>query len=183
MLRPGYWCSRGPRIRTSAAPHGRRRALHRSGRASLRQRALDSSEPETAAELLGEALALWRDRPMRTSAGLTSAVPDATRLEDLRAAGPAPPPYARPAARSSRGELEALGRGAPLRRGWELLTMALYRSGRQADALAALRAVRETAGRRTRRRPWTWTARPGGGRTRPGQPRLAPVPARKSRIL
>ncbi|MEU7746790.1 AfsR/SARP family transcriptional regulator [Nonomuraea sp. NPDC049158] len=110
------------------------------------RRALDGGEPRLAADLLGQALALWRGPAYADFGGAAFAVPDATRLEDLRAtiredrlaAVIASGEHA-----AAVGELEAVIAEQPLReRGWELLVLALYRSGRQADALATLRAVR-----------------------------------------
>ncbi|MBO3750425.1 winged helix-turn-helix domain-containing protein [Streptosporangiaceae bacterium NEAU-GS5] len=110
------------------------------------RRALDGDDPEHAADLLGQALALWRGPAYADFDRSAFAVPDATRLEDLRAAVREDRLAAVIAAgrhAEAAGELEALVAEQPLReRGWELLVLALYRSGRQADALAALRRVR-----------------------------------------
>ncbi|MBP2706755.1 winged helix-turn-helix domain-containing protein [Microbispora sp. RL4-1S] len=110
------------------------------------RRSLEGGEPEQATELLGQALALWRGPAYADFAGAAFAAPDATRLEDLRATVredrlAAVIASGRHAA--AVGELEALVAEQPLReRGWELLALALYRSGRQAEALATLRRVR-----------------------------------------
>ncbi|MFE9093240.1 BTAD domain-containing putative transcriptional regulator [Streptomyces sp. NPDC007264] len=111
------------------------------------RRALDAGDPELADELLGRALDLWRGPAYADLADARFAVSETARLEDLRAT-----------AREDRlaaaiglgrhaavvGELRASVVEQPLReRGWELLALALYRSGRQADALAALRTVRQ----------------------------------------
>jgi predicted ATPase/DNA-binding SARP family transcriptional activator len=149
------------------------------------RRALEGGEPETAAELLGEALALWRGPAYADVSGASFVVPDATRLEDLRAAVHEDRLAAVIASgqhTAAVGELEALVAEQPLReRGWELLTLALYRSGRQADALAALRAVR-------RRLADELGIDPGHGlrdleaAVLAQDPRLAPAPVEKSRV-
>ncbi|RVX45474.1 putative ATPase [Nonomuraea polychroma] len=117
-------------------------------KAARGRRALEGGEPQLAADLLGQALELWRGPAYADCGGAAFAVPDANRLEDLRAtvredrlaAVIASGQHA-----AAVGELEALVAEQPLReRGWELLVLALYRSGRQADALAALRAVRRS---------------------------------------
>ncbi|GII66481.1 hypothetical protein Skr01_65660 [Sphaerisporangium krabiense] len=110
------------------------------------RRELEGGDPERAADLLGQALALWRGPAYADFGGAAFATPDATRLENLRAAVHEDRLAAIIAAgrhAAAVGELEALVAEQPLReRGWELLALALYRSGRQGDALAALRAVR-----------------------------------------
>ncbi|MEV0236310.1 BTAD domain-containing putative transcriptional regulator [Nonomuraea sp. NPDC050786] len=134
---PGYALRTGP----AAIDAERFTDLAARGR-----RALEGGEPRLAADLTGQALALWRGSAYADFGGAAFAVPDATRLEDLRATVRED----RLAAVIASGqhaaavsELEALIVEQPLReRGWELLVLALYRSGRQADALAALRAVR-----------------------------------------
>ncbi|GAA3202884.1 AfsR/SARP family transcriptional regulator [Nonomuraea helvata] len=110
------------------------------------RRALDGGRPGSAAELLTEALELWRGPAYADFGGAGFVFTEAARLEDLRAAASedrlaATIDLGRHAA--AVGELEALVAEQPLReRGWELLVLALYRSGRQADAIAALRTVR-----------------------------------------
>ncbi|GII88634.1 hypothetical protein Ssi03_66240 [Sphaerisporangium siamense] len=111
------------------------------------KRALGGGRPGEAEELLTEAAGLWRGPAYADFAEAGFAVPEAARLEDLRAGAQedrlaAAIELGRHAAAA--GELEALVAEQPLReRGWELLTLALYRSGRRADATAALRAARE----------------------------------------
>ncbi|MEU6537407.1 BTAD domain-containing putative transcriptional regulator [Streptomyces sp. NPDC047000] len=110
------------------------------------RRALDAGEPEGAQELLGRALALWRGPAYADLADAGFAAPERARLEELRAT--AAEDRLAAAVRSGQhgaavGELEAMVAEQPLReRGWELLALALYRSGRQAEALAALRTLR-----------------------------------------
>ena len=104
---------------------------------------LARGEPWEAAATLGEALALWRGPALADVADERFAQPEVARLEDLRLgclgerieADLACGRHAEVA-----GELEALVREHPLRerlRGQ--LMLALYRAGRQADALAAYR--------------------------------------------
>src|SRR4051812_41805799 len=103
-------------------------------------------DPHRVVSLLREALGLWRGDAYAEFAGESWAEPEAARLEELRLA-------AREllldallrtgAAAEAAAEAELLTRQAPLREeGWRLLALALWRSGRQADALSALRRAR-----------------------------------------
>ncbi len=115
--------------------------LARAGRDAL------PAAPERAAEVLRAATALWRGEPLAEFGFELFAQAEITRLTELRAA-----------VLEDRMEAElALGRHAalccelsqavaeqPLReRLWSQLIRALYRSGRQADALAAYTQLRE----------------------------------------
>src|SRR3954468_19570810 len=114
---------------------------------------LARAEPEEAAASLRDALALWRGPPPpppRAPAGVGDerfAQPESARLEDLRLACLADRLDAALACGRHdevAGELEALVREHPLRerlRGQQML--ALYRCGRQADALEAYRGAYE----------------------------------------
>ncbi|MCE7000939.1 AAA family ATPase [Saccharothrix sp. S26] len=99
-------------------------------------------------QALGEfeaGLALWRGRPYSEVAGATWVAPEVARLDELRLSVV----EARCAALLAVGahevavaELEAFVQAHPLREyGCELLTLALYRAGRQADALTVLRTI------------------------------------------
>jgi DNA-binding SARP family transcriptional activator len=99
-----------------------------------------------AIEVLDQALGLWRGRPYAELDDAPDAVAERARLDDLRlvaledraVAALALGHHATVAA-----ELEALTATHPLReRIWGLRAVALARSGRQADALDALTAVR-----------------------------------------
>jgi YVTN family beta-propeller protein len=111
-------------------------------------RALAAGDAERALTLLREALSLWRGRAYVEVADEHWARPEAERLEELRLQ-----------ATEDRIDSElALGRHAALVPELELLAarhpnrerlvgqhmLALYRSGRQADALAAYRAARRS---------------------------------------
>ena len=109
----------------------------------LGRETLARGDPRAAAATLGDALALWRGPALADVADERFAQPEIARLEDLRVgclsqrieADLACGRHAEVA-----GELEALVREHPLRerlRGQ--LMLALYRAGRQADALAAYR--------------------------------------------
>lgn len=107
----------------------------------------DGGYPEQARRRLEEAAALWRGRPFGELADHPALVADTIRLEEqylvmrerllqLRLdAGEGSETVA---------ELQQLVLTHPLREGlWGLLMQALYRSGRQADALAAYQELRD----------------------------------------
>src|SRR5712691_10612846 len=108
----------------------------------------DGAEPAVAADLLSEALALWRGPPLADLAYESFAQPAIGRMDELRIVAlelriEADLALGRHA--ELVGELEALVARYPLRerlRGQ--LMLALYRSGRQAEALEAYRAARDT---------------------------------------
>jgi DNA-binding SARP family transcriptional activator len=110
--------------------------------------ALQAGSPETAEASLREALALWRGPALADFAYEPFAQNEIARLEELRTVVveervEADLALGRHAELVS--ELEALVQAHPLReRPRGQLMLALYRSGRQADALAAYRAARET---------------------------------------
>lgn len=112
------------------------------GRAALRD-----GELRRAVDLLGRGLDRWRGPVLADAAGAVWAAPDAVRLEELRAATL----EARLEARIGLGEhAEVVGEAEtavsehPLRESlWAKLILALYRSGRQADALRTYHRVRE----------------------------------------
>ncbi|WP_209305409.1 BTAD domain-containing putative transcriptional regulator, partial [Blastococcus sp. CT_GayMR20] len=115
------------------------------------ERLLDRSgttDAATTAQILGEALALWRGPPLAEWADEPWAEAEIARLGELRA-------VARERlleARLELGEaallvpdLETMVAEEPLREErWRLLVLALYRAHRQADALTALRRARTT---------------------------------------
>ncbi|MDI6908555.1 BTAD domain-containing putative transcriptional regulator [Nocardioides sp.] len=120
--------------------------------ALCRGRALPPGSPDAAGldalhQTLDEALALWRGVPFADLGEVPSAEAERARLEELRvlasedrsALGILLGLHATVAA-----ELDALTRQHPLReRAWALRALALAGSGRQADALAVLRQVRD----------------------------------------
>ncbi|GAA0947240.1 BTAD domain-containing putative transcriptional regulator [Actinocorallia libanotica] len=135
--------SDGYRLRTDAAGidaedfgelAGRGEALLRGGRAA------------EAAPVLAEALALWRGEPYGEFGGMPFAAPERARLEGTRLAAAEHLFEARLVLGEHAaliGDLEKHTLQHPLsEHGWELLATALYRSGRQGDALAALRGAR-----------------------------------------
>ena len=102
--------------------------------------------PADASRLLGEALALFRGPPLADAPLLGPAASEAKRLGDLRLAvleERIDADLALGGHAALVGELDALAVEHPYReRLHAQLVLALYRSGRQADALAALRRVR-----------------------------------------
>ncbi|WP_333769504.1 BTAD domain-containing putative transcriptional regulator [Streptomyces sp. IBSBF 2435] len=88
-------------------------------------------------------LALWRGQAYAEVAHATHVVPEVERLEELRLSlieGRCAALLAAGAHEVAVAELEAFTQAHPLREyGCELLSLALYRAGRQADALAVLR--------------------------------------------
>ena len=162
----------------------RRLAVRGPGRRGGRRRG-----PGRAGAAAREALALWRGPALAEYAGADWADAEARRLErDPRRrprAAAAGPPRRRRERPIVVPEAEALLAEEPLREErWRLLALALYRSHRQADALAALRRARDDARRRARRRPRPGAARPrargaravpdAGRATEPEQPATAP---------
>ncbi|GAA4365744.1 BTAD domain-containing putative transcriptional regulator [Nocardioides caricicola] len=120
--------------------------------ALCRGRALPAGSPDATGltalhQTIDEALALWRGVPFADLGDAPAAEAERARLEELRvlavedraALGILLGLHATVAA-----ELDALTRQHPLReRAWSLRALALARSGRQADALAVLRQVRD----------------------------------------
>jgi YVTN family beta-propeller protein len=112
------------------------------------RRALATEQPERAAKLLADALALWRGPALADLAFEPFAQTDAARLDELRVAAledriEADLAVGRHAAVVS--ELNPLIEQHPLRERLRRLQMlALYRCGRQAEALDAYRKARET---------------------------------------
>jgi predicted ATPase/DNA-binding SARP family transcriptional activator len=110
------------------------------------RRLLASGEAPTALRRLDEALALWRGRPLPDVAYATFALGEISRLEELRVVAleeriDAKLELGRQA--DVLGELQTLVAEEPLReRPRRQLMLALYRSGRQADALAVYQDTR-----------------------------------------
>jgi len=108
--------------------------------------ALGHGEAAVAASRFREALGLWRGQALADVAEVESLTLEGARLEELRVVvteGRIEADLALGMAAEVTGELEALVAGHRVReRLWRLLVLALYRSGRQADALAACRRAR-----------------------------------------
>jgi DNA-binding SARP family transcriptional activator/WD40 repeat protein len=105
-------------------------------------------EPERAATTFARALALWRGEPFHELAGWDPARAEAARLLEVRSTVEEDLVEAHLAA--GRAD-DAAARAGPLvarepfrERRWALLATSLYRSGRQADALAVLRRAART---------------------------------------
>jgi len=109
--------------------------------------ALTAGDPVRAGALLREALALWRGPPLVDLPSLEFAQAEARRLEELRLAALMDRIDSDLAAGRTGElipELEALVAANPLQeRPRGQLMVALYRAGRQADALAVYRDTRE----------------------------------------
>lgn len=109
---------------------------------------LGAGDPAGAAARLREALALWRGAPLADLAYEPFAQSDIARLEELRLAAVEDRIEAElegPAGSELVAELEALVARNPLReRLLEQLMVALYRAGRQVDALDVYREARTT---------------------------------------
>ncbi|HZI37149.1 MAG TPA: BTAD domain-containing putative transcriptional regulator [Acidimicrobiia bacterium] len=108
--------------------------------------ALRNGEPDRAVDLVRRALGLWRGPALADVAGEPFAQAEIARLGELRAAAMETELEAEMAAGRHReviGRFEALLTEHPLReRLWWLLILALYRSGRQADALRTYQRAR-----------------------------------------
>ena len=109
--------------------------------------ALERGAAAAAAARFREALALWRGRALADVADVESLAREGARLEELRLVaveGRIEADLALGRGAEVAGELETLVAEYPVReRLWRLLVLALYRAGRQADALAAYRRARE----------------------------------------
>ncbi|MCP2325471.1 DNA-binding SARP family transcriptional activator [Hamadaea flava] len=106
-----------------------------------------ADDPATAARLFDEALGLWRGEAVAEGLGLpVDLQPEVNRLTELRLSAQAECLAARldlGQAREVAAELVPLIGKQPLReRLWELLMLARFRDGRQADALAAFEEAR-----------------------------------------
>jgi YVTN family beta-propeller protein len=110
------------------------------------QRALAAGDARAAAKVLRDALGLWRGPPLAEFAYESFAQAEIARLEESRLAALADRIDAELALGEHArlvGELEALVHEHPLRERFTAqLMLALYRSGRQADALETYRAAR-----------------------------------------
>lgn len=109
--------------------------------------ALGLGRAEEAVPLLREALALWRGRPYPDLADVDGVEPEVARLEAVRLSAVESVVTADLAAGRHQevvGELEGLVAEHPYHEGFVArLMLALYRSGRQADALEVYAAARE----------------------------------------
>jgi DNA-binding SARP family transcriptional activator/tetratricopeptide (TPR) repeat protein len=115
--------------------------------AAAGRRALDRGQAEQAERQLATALQLWRGDAYLGFDGCPAVSAEGLRLDRLRL-GVIEDRMAAALAVGSGveliGELEAVVRANPLReRLWALLMVALYRSGRQAEALSAFREARD----------------------------------------
>jgi predicted ATPase len=110
------------------------------------QAVLGGGEPVAAGNRFREALALWRGPAFADVADVEPLAREGARLEELRLAaveGRLEADLATGLHVEVAGELEGLVGEYPLReRLWRLLMLALYRGGRQADALAAYQRAR-----------------------------------------
>lgn len=105
-------------------------------------------DPEAAAALLGDALSMWRGPALAEVADQAWARATASRLEDMRLAALELQAEAQLAAggdpRELASRLAELTSAHPLReRLWHHRMLALYRCGRQADALACYQDLRQ----------------------------------------
>jgi predicted ATPase/DNA-binding SARP family transcriptional activator len=127
------------------------------------RRALVRGEPRAAAELLAAALGLWRGPLLADLAQVPALEPERTRLEALRLTALEDRIEADLALGGHTalvGELEGLLAEHPFReRLWGQLMLALYRSGRQADALQAFHRARQVLDEELGIEPSRWLCR------------------------
>jgi len=140
LARPGAYVLRTPEERIDIRRFER---LAAQGR-----RALEEDTPDRAAADLREALALWRGAPLSDVSQEQFARGEIARLEEMRA-GVTEDLIDADLALGRHGdlvgELQALVAAHPLReRLHQQLMIALYRCGRQAEALAVYRSARQT---------------------------------------
>ncbi|MFI0928473.1 BTAD domain-containing putative transcriptional regulator [Streptomyces sp. NPDC021012] len=120
--------------------------VHRfTAHAEAGRRARDRQDPQGALHEFDAGLALWRGQPFTEVSGVSCVVPEVARLEETRLAVVemrCAALLALGAHEAAVAELRAFVQANPLREyGCELLSLALYRAGRQADALEVLRAL------------------------------------------
>lgn len=110
------------------------------------RRARDRGDLRQAMREFDAGLALWRGRPFAEVSGVSCVVPEVARLEEVQLSVVemrCEMLLALGAHEVAVAELRAFVQSHPLREyGCELLSLALYRAGRQADALQVLRSVR-----------------------------------------
>jgi predicted ATPase/DNA-binding SARP family transcriptional activator/tetratricopeptide (TPR) repeat protein len=138
LTRAGGYCLKIPAGGVDAARFGQ---LATDGRAALRRQ-----DAAGAARLLRQALGLWRGRPLAEFADTGFAPGMITRLEETRLTAAEDRIEAELMLGGHGelvGELESLVGEQPLReRLWGQLILALYRAGRQGDALGAYQRAR-----------------------------------------
>jgi DNA-binding SARP family transcriptional activator len=136
---PGYLLD----LPSGAVDAARFRALVADGRA-----ALDAGDAPGAASTLRDALALWRGAALAGADSCSALEAEASGLEESRLVAlelRVDAELACGAHAELSGELERIVADHPLReRLWAQRVLALYRSGRQADALRAYQALRTT---------------------------------------
>ncbi|MFI2429787.1 AfsR/SARP family transcriptional regulator [Streptomyces sp. NPDC018955] len=112
------------------------------------ERLLERGDPGEAVMAFREALGLWRGPAYAEFSDAAFARPEIARLDGLRLAAQESLYTAELSTGRHTvivGDLEKHTAQHPLsERGWELLVLALYRSGRQGDALGVLRTARRT---------------------------------------
>ena len=121
--------------------------VHRfNGHATTGRKAWGQGDPQRALSEFEAGLALWRGQAYAEVAHAAWVAPEVSRLEELRVSvveGRCAALLALGAHEVAVAELEAHVQAHPLREhGCELLALGLYRAGRQAEALAVLRATR-----------------------------------------
>jgi len=121
-------------------------ALRFEGLAEEGRTLLGAERPKDAASVLAEALHLWRGAAYQDYRSTRFGGSEGERLEELRRSSMEDRIEAKLAigeARSLVADLEAMVRDEPLReRRWGQLMLALYRAGRQAEALQAFTRAR-----------------------------------------
>ncbi|MDP9073474.1 MAG: AfsR/SARP family transcriptional regulator, partial [Actinomycetota bacterium] len=113
-----------------------------------RARGMAQGDPERAAGVYDQALALWRGRPLPELDGWPPGVAEAARLEELRRCAQEDRLESLLAAGQHRltvAQAEMLTAEEPLReRRWAILALAQYRDGRQGEALRTIARARRT---------------------------------------
>jgi DNA-binding SARP family transcriptional activator len=124
---------------------------------------LSAGRPGRAAEAFDEALGLWRGRVLTDLPDLAALEPERARLESMRVTVLEDRADAHLALARHSGmieELEGLVVEHPFReRLWGQLMVALYRTGRQAEALAAFRRASHVLAEELGLEPGPWLSR------------------------